>query len=56
MRYTYKKISVDPNFATLLKIKASENNKTIVDYTKDLGRELEQKKGKKINENFWKIL
>lgn len=52
-----KKIWVYDGFAKLIKTKAVENDKSIIDYTKELAeKERPIKKIKPINENFWKLL
>jgi hypothetical protein len=51
-----KLIWVDPSFATMLKMKAIDNDKNVLSYTRELGEEANRLKGKKVNDNFWKIL
>ena len=52
----YKPLFVAPEFATFIKMKAVENNKTIVSYTKELVERSDKLKKEKINENFWRLL
>lgn len=54
---TYTKAWINKDFHKLLKRKAAEQNKTIIELTEELAKDAEFKKeGKKINNNFWKIL
>ena len=51
-----KRVWVDSDFARLLKMKAIENDKDIISYTRELTKDADRLKGKKVNDNFWKIL
>jgi hypothetical protein len=52
----YKRVYVDPEFFKIMKIKASENDKTIVEYTKELAQKSDRLKSKPINDSFWRLL
>jgi len=51
-----KQMWVYPEFVSFMKIKAAENGKDVISYTKDLLEEADRVKKKPINNNFWRII
>ena len=51
-----KQMWVYPEFVSFMKIKAAENGKDVISYTKDLLEESDRTSKKKINNNFWRLI